>query len=171
MNFSFLKTVARAAVTAELIKKIHEKLTQDNITVAAAESLTGGRVAAALTALPGSSVFFQGGVVAYSNQLKVELLGVPMEVIARHGAVSEECARAMATGVRRKLGVGAAVATTGIAGPEGGTAVKPVGLVWMAAVFGHTVITQKKVFTGDRDAITEASVTEALGLLYNTINK
>lgn len=152
-----------------LIHSIHEKLTRDTITVATAESLTGGRVAAALTALPGSSAFFQGGVLAYSNQLKVELLGVPMDIILKHGAVSEECARAMALGVRRKLGVQAALATTGIAGPGGATADKPVGLVWLAAVLGHRVITAKNVFAGSREEVTTASVEAALELFHTLI--
>ncbi len=155
----------------ELIHNIHEKLTRDKVTVATAESLTGGRVAAALTLLPGSSVFFQGGVIAYSNQLKAELLDVPMDILFKHGAVSEECARAMALGVRRKLGVRAAVATTGIAGPDGATAGKPVGLVWLAAVCGHRVVTVKNIFEGSREAVTGAGVDAALDLLYTLIGE
>ncbi len=161
--------IRRCFVNLELLQNIHEKLTRDRITVATAESLTGGRVAAALTLLPGSSAFFQGGIVTYSNQLKVELLGVDMETIIQHGAVSEECARAMALGARRKLGVQAAAATTGIAGPSGATADKPVGLVWLAAVRGHRVITLQKNFTGPREAVTEAATDEALALLYTAI--
>lgn len=153
----------------ELIQNIHKILTREAVTAASAESLTGGRVAAALSLLPGSSAFFQGGVVAYSNQLKAELLGVPMDVILRHGAVSEECARAMATGARRKMGTDVAIATTGIAGPDGATADKPVGLVWLAAVMGHRALACKHIFEGDRNAVTEAAVNAALELLYRLI--
>lgn len=153
----------------DLVKKLHERLTAGAISVATAESLTGGRVAAALTSLPGSSLFFEGGAVAYSNQLKVELLGVPLDVILKHGAVSEECALAMAQGARRKLGARAAVATTGLAGPDGGTVEKPVGLVYLAASCGPKTVAVKNVFPGDREAITAASVAAALQLLYDTI--
>lgn len=119
-------------MTKALTQALFAKLIEKKLTVVTAESVTGGGVAAALTSLSGSSAYFLGGVMAYSNQLKVELLGVPLEVLAEHGAVSEECARAMAEGARRKLGAGVAVATTGIAGPTGATPTKPVGLVWLA---------------------------------------
>lgn len=153
----------------ELASELAVKLTGRGLTVGSAESLTGGGVAAALTSVPGSSAYFQGGVVAYSNQLKVELLGVPLEIIQEFGAVSEECARTMAEGLRRKLNVRAAVATTGIAGPDGATAAKPVGLVWVAASTGHRTLTVKNVFPGDREAVTRASVVQALKLLGDII--
>ncbi|MDL2226891.1 CinA family protein [Deltaproteobacteria bacterium OttesenSCG-928-M10] len=149
----------------DTVRALFDKLSAGPVRTGCAESLTGGRVAAALTSLPGSSAFFQGGVVAYSNQLKVELLGVPMEVILNHGAVSRECALAMAEGVRRKLGLAAAVATTGIAGPDGGGPDKPVGLVWLAAATGKGAVARREVFSGDREAVTEASVQAALKLL------
>lgn len=151
------------------VSELAKKFIDRKLTVGTAESLTGGLVAAALTSVPGSSAYFQGGVVAYSNQLKVELLGVPFEVIEEFGAVSEECARAMAEGLRRKLNVRVAVATTGIAGPDGGTAAKPVGLVWLAASTGHRTIAVKHVFEGDREAVSEASVDAALKLLSDLI--
>lgn len=155
----------------QLPLKLAEKLSAGGLTVAAAESLTAGRVAAALTSIPGSSAYFMGGVVAYSNQLKVELLGVPLEVILEHGAVSEQCAQAMAEGARRKLGVQAAVATTGIAGPGGGSAKKPVGLVWLAACAGTQTVTERKIFTGGRDEIADAAAAAALTLLLTAIEK
>ncbi len=154
---------------SDSIQNLAGRLTAQGLTAATAESLTGGLVAAALTSVPGSSAYFQGGVVAYSNQLKVELLGVPLEVILRHGAVSEECARAMAEGVRRKLNVRAAVATTGVAGPDGGSEAKPVGLVWLAAATDRGVLTRRRVFGGDRAAVTRAAVAEALELLGEAI--
>ncbi|MDR1046064.1 MAG: CinA family protein [Candidatus Adiutrix sp.] len=154
---------------SQLSARLAEKLTAETLSVATAESCTGGRVAAALTSTPGSSVYFQGGVVAYSNQLKVELLGVPMEVILSQGAVSRECALAMAEGVRRKLGVKAAVASTGIAGPDGGSREKPVGLVWLAAVGPRGACCVKKQFSGDREAVTRGATLEALALLMSAI--
>ena len=153
----------------ELASELAVKLKDKGLTVGSAESLTSGLVAAALTSVAGSSAYFQGGVVTYSNQLKVELLGVPVEIIQEFGAVSEECARAMAEGVRRKLNVRLAVATTGIAGPDGATETKPVGLVWVAASTGHRTLAVKNVFPGDREAVTRASVTEALKLLGDII--
>lgn len=153
----------------KILQTLTTKLVKNGLTVATAESLSGGLVAAALTSLPGSSVYFQGGIVAYSNQLKTELLGVPLEVIAQHGAVSEECVRAMVTGVRQKLGVAAAVATTGIAGPDGATPTKPVGLVWLAAATQRGVWVERHVFPGQRSEVTAATVQAALELLNKNI--
>ncbi len=100
--------------------------------VATAESCTGGWIAKALTDVPGSSQWFESGIVAYSNSAKDALLGVPGELIAAHGAVSEPVVRAMAEGARAQLGVDLAVAVSGVAGPDGGSADKPVGTVWFA---------------------------------------
>ena len=149
----------------ELLEALARRLKAENLTVAAAESLTGGRVAAALTALPGSSAYFLGAVVAYSNRLKMELLEVPEEVLTRWGAVSEPCARAMAEGARRRLGARLAVATTGIAGPEGGNPAKPVGLVWLAVAGPEGVRAIERRWPGDRRAVTAAATREALRLL------
>ncbi len=153
------------------LKQLSQTLKERKLTVATAESLTAGRVASTLTEQPGSSEFFQGGIVAYSNQLKLELLGVPWEVLAEHGAVSEQCAQTMAQGARRKLGTKIAVATTGIAGPDGGTPQKPVGLVWLAVADGHQVTTACHHFQGDRLAISEAATEKALELLSAQLEK
>src|SRR5687768_12710205 len=102
------------------------------VTVATAESCTGGNVAHQITGIPGSSDYFLGGVVSYANDVKRDVLGVPEAILANPGAVSAPCARAMAEGARRLMGADLAVATTGIAGPLGGTARKPVGLVYLA---------------------------------------
>jgi PncC family amidohydrolase len=141
------------------------RLTAAGLTVATAESLTGGRVAAALTRRPGSSVYFLGSVVAYANEVKTNILDVPEAVLLEHGAVSEACARAMAEGVRRRLGASLAVATTGMAGPDGGSPAKPVGLVWLAVAGDEGVQTAEHRFTGNRRAVTAAATAEALRLL------
>ncbi len=152
-----------------LLRDLAERLTSAGLTVAAAESLTGGRVAAALTALPGSSAFFLGGVVAYADSAKTGLLGVPETVLARVGAVSEECARAMAEGVCRALGARLAVATTGIAGPDGGSAAKPVGLVWLAVATEAGARAVRRQYSGDRRAVTQAATDDALRLLLEAL--
>ena len=146
------------------------RLSAAGLTVAAAESLTGGRVAAALTRRPGSSAFFLGSVVAYANEVKIKLLDVPEAVLIEHGAVSEACARAMAQGVRRRLGARLAVASTGIAGPLGGSQTKPVGLVWLAVAGDEGLWTAEHRFTGDRRAVTRAATAEALRFLARVVD-
>lgn len=134
--------------------------------VATAESCTGGLVAAALTAVPGSSAVMERGFVTYSNDAKAEMLGVPMAVIDRHGAVSEPVARAMAEGALAHSRAQLAVAITGIAGPDGGSADKPVGLVHFAAARSlGTTIARHHIFAGDRDAVRAQAVATALTLL------
>jgi PncC family amidohydrolase len=141
------------------------------LTVATAESCTGGGVAAALTSLAGSSDYVMGGIVSYSNAAKAKLLGVPQAILDTRGAVSPECARAMAEGARRAFDTDLAVSTTGIAGPGGGTARKPVGLVYIAVadVDGATAVEHH--FAGDRSAVTSAAVKEALVMLLDRIEK
>jgi nicotinamide-nucleotide amidase len=110
----------------------HKTLTERGLTLATAESCTGGNIARLLTAQAGSSAYFKGGIVAYSNEVKESALGVRHSTLEAHGAVSEETVREMAEGVRECLGADLAIATTGIAGPTGGTPEKPVGTVWVA---------------------------------------
>jgi len=131
-----------------------------------AESCTGGLVGGRLTEVPGSSDVFMGAVVCYHNDLKTSLLGVPPEVIAAEGAVSEAVAGAMATGALTRLAVDAAVAVTGIAGPGGGTESKPVGTIWLALALGGAVHTRKSVFGGGRHEIRARAAQAALSLLY-----
>ena len=140
-------------------------------TLATAESLTGGGVARALTTQVGSSAYFQGGVVAYSNDAKASLLGVAQRLLVERGAVSSECAAAMAEGARRAFRTDLAVSTTGIAGPTGATNRKPVGLVYigLASAAGATV--EEHRFDGDREAITQASIRGALALLANHLEE
>lgn len=152
------------------LKILLDKIKKSGFTLATAESLTGGLVAATLISQPGSSDYFQGGIVAYSNALKITLLGVAPEVIDRHGAVSEECVRAMAWGIRQKLKVDMAVATTGVAGPDGATFNKPVGLVWISVASEEGTRSRRCIFTGDRLQITELSVQAALDLLSESLD-
>jgi len=127
--------------------------------LATAESCTGGLIAAACTALPGSSDWFERGFVTYSNRAKCELLGVPASLIVQHGAVSEAVAQAMAEGALAQSPADLAVAVTGIAGPDGGTADKPVGLVWLAtARRGAATQAERLQLDGDRAAVRARSV-------------
>ena len=132
-----------------------------------AESCTGGLLGAAITALPGVSSWFRGSVVAYHNQLKTDLLGVPYETLQQFGAVSAECARAMSEGVRAALSAQVGLAVTGIAGPQGASPEKPVGLVFIALSDGDRESCERFHFAGDRNAIREAAVVQALLMLKN----
>lgn len=140
--------------------------------MATAESCTGGNVAAALTSVAGSSDYVQGGIVSYSNEAKASLLGVSRETLATRGAVSaKKCAREMAAGARRVFGTDLAVATTGIAGPGGATARKPVGLVYIAVAGPDDVAATRHHFPGDRAAVTQAATHQALTLLLASIER
>lgn len=141
-------------------------LARAGVTVATAESCTGGLVAACLTEIPGASAVLERGFVVYSNRAKEELLGVPAALLAAHGAVSAEVARAMADGALAHSAADRAVAITGIAGPDGGTPTKPVGLVFLAlSARDRPTTVERHVFAGDRVGIREASVRRALALL------
>lgn len=135
------------------------------LTVATAESCTGGLVASAITDVAGSSGYFRGAIVAYADETKCDILGVPQAILAAHGAVSAQVARAMAVGARERLGVDLAVSVTGIAGPGGGTAPKPVGLTYVAAADSDGVEVRRHQWTGDRSANKVASAVAALELL------
>ena len=135
------------------------------VTLATAESCTGGLVAGRLTAVPGSSEVFRGGVVAYANEVKAAELGVPEEALAEHGAVSAEVARAMAEGARTRIGADVAVSVTGIAGPDGGTEEKPVGLVFLHVAGADGEEARRLDFPGDREMIRGRATTAALHLL------
>ncbi len=133
-----------------------------DLTVAVAESCTGGLVAATITEVPGSSGYFQGGVVSYANTAKEALLDVPAHVLAAHGAVSAQVALAMAIGVRARMGASIAASVTGIAGPDGGSEAKPVGLTYVGiADVGGTDV-RRFAFAGDRGAIREAATRAVL---------
>ena len=138
-------------------------------TLATAESCTGGAVGAALTDLAGSSAWYLGGFVVYSNSLKTRLLGVPADLLAIHGAVSAQTAQAMAKGAREKTEADVAVAVTGIAGPGGGTPEKPVGLVYMAVAGPGGSTVRKHRFAGTRADIRAAAVEAALNHVLEAI--
>lgn len=135
------------------------------LTVAAAESCTGGSVADAITDVPGSSDYFLGGVVAYSNAAKSALLDVPVDILVAHGAVSAQVARAMADGARARFGAGLGVATTGVAGPGGGSDEKPVGLTYVAVAGPDSAEVRRFHWSGDRGANKVSGAAAALELL------
>ena len=146
----------------ELAQRIAERLLARGALLATAESCTGGWAAQALTALAGSSNWFERGFVTYSNAAKEEMLGVRPETLARHGAVSEEAAREMALGALSRSRAGVALAITGIAGPSGGSAPKPVGTVCFAwALKGGAPRSETRHFAGDREAVRRQSVERA----------
>lgn len=138
-------------------------------TLATAESCTGGLVAHAITEIPGSSRYFRGGFVTYADDVKRDQLGVPAELLAAHGAVSAQVARAMAEGARRLLGTDLALAVTGIAGPDGGTAEKPVGLTYIAVVDGVGIEVRRHLWTGDRASNKRDSAAAVIGLALDLL--
>lgn len=154
------------------VRTLATLLVRNGQKLATAESCTGGLVAGALTALSGSSAWFERGWVTYSNTAKTDELGVNTALIAEHGAVSEAVAAAMAAGARATAGVDYALAVTGIAGPEGGSAEKPVGTVCFGWTTPKGTHTETQYFTGDRQSIREQSVAHALtGLIALLIDE
>lgn len=139
------------------------------VTVAVAESCTGGLVADAITDIAGSSGYFAGGIVSYSNEAKETLLGVPAPVLEAHGAVSAQVARAMAEGARARFGVALAASVTGIAGPDGGSEAKPVGLTYVAVADADGVDVRRHVWIGDRAANKISSAEAVLELLLERL--
>lgn len=140
---------------------------QNEITIGTAESITAGAVAARIARPAGASAYLQGGIVSYAYEVKEQILGVPRAVLDNPGAVSDACARHMATGAATALGSTIAVSTTGIAGPAGATTRKLVGLVYIAVTGPNGTVSEEHVFPGDRDAITRASTEKALEMLLN----
>ena len=155
-----------------LSSAIVRRLAERGLTLATAESCTGGAIADAIVEAAGASAAFRGAVVAYANDVKIALLNVPERTLEATGAVSEETAVAMARGARERLGADVVIATTGIAGPLGGTQEKPVGLVWFALAFGDGEIeTRRLTFPGDRADIRERATIAALGLIWRRIER
>ena len=140
-------------------------LTQRRLRLAVAESCTGGMIGGRITNVSGSSAYFERGVVVYSNRSKTELLGVPADLIERHGAVSREVAKAMAAGIRERAGTDLGLAVTGIAGPEGGTPEKPVGLVYIALATADGAKASEHRFLGNRGQVRRRAATAALDMV------
>lgn len=154
--------------------KLHEIVTaliEDKITIATAESCTGGKIAAAITDVPGASEIFGYGMVTYSNDAKIKILGVKAETLAAHGAVSPETAYEMAAGLKRVSGADVAVSVTGIAGPGGGSPEKPVGLVYIGIAYGDDVFVKKNFFQGERDEVRLQTVETALYFVAEKVLK
>lgn len=158
-------------VDIKLLNKVSDELKKYQVTVATAESCTGGLLAHTLTNVSGSSEYFDRGMITYSNKAKHDILGVPEEVLKKYGAVSIQVAEAMAQGIRQRASVDYGLATTGIAGPTGGTKDKPVGLVYIAIATKDRIIVKRFFFSGDRLANKESTCTAALELLLELLSQ
>jgi nicotinamide-nucleotide amidase len=154
---------------SDLAALVLERARSRGVRLAVAESCTGGLVGARLTEVPGSSDVFVGGVIAYENAVKQDLLDVPEALLAEHGAVSEPVARAMAAGAVSRFSVEGAMAVTGVAGPAGGSPEKPVGTVWLAIALNGEVVSRRSMFPGSRPEIRARAAQAALLLLYRRL--
>ena len=152
-----------------LVERLQANCLGRGLTVVTAESCTGGLIAKLITDVAGSSGYFRGGAVTYADTAKTALLGVPAEVLAVHGAVSAQVARAMAVGAIERLGADVAVAVTGVSGPGGGSAAKPVGLTYVAAADGNGVEIRRFVWPGNRAANRESTARAAILLLLERV--
>ncbi|QOQ82064.1 MULTISPECIES: CinA family protein [Comamonas] len=159
----------QASGIEELVRQLAARLTEKGWMLATAESCTGGMIAAACTDLAGSSQWFERGFVTYSNEAKTEMLGVPAELIAKHGAVSEEVVRAMAEGAIRHSRAQVSIAVTGIAGPGGGSVEKPAGTVWFSWSLNAEVQSHALLLEGGRAQVRRSSVRHALQQLLKLI--
>lgn len=172
-QITLLKVILGNAVIAEediaLEELVGRHLKAAGKTLATAESCTGGHIAHRITTIAGSSAYFKGAVVAYSNEIKAGLLGVDVEIIERYGAVSEEVVRQMAVGVAGKLSADYVIATSGIAGPDGGTDEKPVGTVWIAVGTKDSLVSRKFQFSLDRQLNIERTTQTALLMLMESV--
>lgn len=155
----------------EILKKIFTILKRKKLTVATAESCTGGLISHTLTNISGSSENFDRGVVAYSNQSKMELLDVPKDNLIKYGAVSIEVAKSMAEGIKKKSNVDIGISTTGIAGPTGGSKDKPIGLVFIAISNDKSTIVKKYNFSGSRSEIKTNTCHASLEILLDFLEK
>ena len=154
----------------ELLEKISTILKEKNLRIGTAESCTGGLISHFFTNISGSSDYFDRGIVSYSNQAKTELLGVSEDILNRYGAVSEQVAKGMAEGVRKRSSVDIGIATTGIAGPTGGTKEKPVGLVYIAISTIDTTQVKKFQFSGTRLENKDSTLNATLRMLLDLLN-
>lgn len=146
-----------------------ELLTEKELSISCAESCTGGNIAHRITQVPGSSTYFLGSIVSYSNEVKNKVLKVTQRSIHNHGAVSKQVAEEMAEGVAKLMQTDCAIATTGIAGPDGGTKFKPVGTVWISARYNDKIVSECKIFEGDRNAVIESATNHGMVMLINLL--
>lgn len=144
-------------------------LRERELSVSAAESCTGGNIAHRITQVPGSSAYFLGSIVSYANEVKESVLQVPHDAISQHGAVSREVVEAMAQGAANLFRSDCALATSGIAGPEGGTRFKPVGTVWIGVKYADKLVTECVHFQGNRDEVIESATNHAMVMLINLL--
>jgi len=156
----------------KLAKQVIGAAHKQRLTIATAESCTGGGIGTALTSVPGSSNVYEGGIISYSNDVKINLLAVPKKTIKQHGAVSQQTAKAMAEGARKVLFTDLAISVTGIAGPTGGTPDKPVGTVWIGlAQKGQNTVTEHHLFADEgRESIRVNSILQAIKLLKQVVS-
>jgi len=158
-------------VDALLAEEVGRLLRSKGLTISVGESCTGGRLGDMLTDVPGSSDYFLGGVISYSNDAKVNLLGVNSKTLKARGAVSEEVAIQMAAGARTRLGADIGIGVTGIAGPAGGTPTKPVGLVYVAVSSRRSSECSRNVFRGSRSSIKDKSARKALEMVRELLER
>ena len=168
LNMIFSQDVVAMEDTT-IAQTLGELLHERELTVSCAESCTGGNLAHRIVQVPGSSSYFLGSVVSYANDVKTNVLKVPKEEISRHGAVSKTVVEAMAKGVAKLMRTDCAIATSGIAGPDGGTSLKPVGTVWFAAKYGDTVVSECIHFKGDRNTVIESATNHGMVMLINLL--
>ncbi len=155
--------------TRELVEILAQKLIANGKTIATAESCTGGNIAHNITLLAGSSQYFLGGIVSYANEVKMNVLGVKKEDLDQYGAVSQAVVESMAIGACKAIGSNFSVATSGIAGPGGGSEEKPVGTVWMAASDGKRTVSKRWNFDGNREEIIEKATKSAIFMLLEIV--
>jgi len=164
-----------AAVRMDDLSKLAEHVARTlgsrTLTLATAESCTGGLVGHVLTEIPGSSTWYSGGAIVYSDELKRRLGGVPDDLLRAHGAVSAEVAEALAVGIRERLDTDLGVSVTGIAGPSGATPTKPVGLVYVGVADAAGALVERHLWTGDRSANKRASVAAVLECLLERVDR
>lgn len=153
----------------ELAAELGKLLIAQNHTLSTAESCTGGGIASIITAIPGSSQYFHGGIVAYANEVKMALLEVQSETLERHGAVSEQTVVEMAKGAMKSMKTTCSIATSGIAGPGGGTAEKPVGTIWIAVACNERIVTKRLEGDFGRAENIKNTIKNALSLLIKTL--
>ncbi len=155
----------------KLAKKLGEMLSKKNLSLSVCESCTGGMLGSIITTVPGSSNYFKGGIIAYSNEIKNKIIGVKKRTLKNFGAVSKQTASEMAMGIKRIMGTDAGIAITGIAGPGGGTKNKPVGLVYIGVILSKKIKVEKNIFSGNRQQIREKACEQALRLLIQMLEE